>query len=87
MFHPNINLGASSTWTKLTNPPRTEGHPYDIKVLNDGTLIAVYSGRRTAAGVFTASSGVFKSTDGGTTWTDISDAGMFYWDERLNSRC
>ena len=79
----NINLGASSTWTKLTNPPRTEGHPYDIKVLNDGTLIAVYSGRRTAAGVFTASSGVFKSTDGGTTWTDISDAGMFYWTKDL----
>ena len=79
----NINLGAASTWTKLSNPPRTEGHPYDIHVLNDGTLIAVYSGRRTAAGVFTASSGVFKSTDGGTTWTDISDPGMFYWTKDL----
>ncbi len=79
----NINLGVASTWVKLTNPPRTEGHPYSIHVLNDGTLIAVYSGRRTAAGVFTASSGVFKSTNGGSTWTDISDPGMFYWTKDL----
>ncbi|MFI5172177.1 MAG: fibronectin type III domain-containing protein [Chitinophagales bacterium] len=79
----NIDLGAASTWVKLSNPPRTEGHPYNIHVLNDGTLIAVYSGRRNAAGVFTASSGVFKSTDGGTTWTDISDPGMFYWTKDL----
>ena len=79
----NINLGVASTWVKLTNPPRTEGHPYSIHVLNDGTLIAVYSGRRTAAGVFTASSGVFKSTNGGSTWTDISDPGMFYWAKDL----
>jgi hypothetical protein len=79
----NINLGAASTWTKLSNPPRTEGHPYNIHVLNDGTLIAVYSGRRNAAGTFIASSGVFKSTNGGTSWTDISDAGMFYWTKDL----
>jgi hypothetical protein len=75
----NINLGASSTWTKLTNPPRTEGHPLDIMVLNDGTLVASYSGRRNSAGAFTASSGVFVSTDGGATWSDRSDAGMDYW--------
>lgn len=79
----NINLGAASTWTKLSNPPRTEGHPYNIHVLNDGTLIAVYSGRRNAAGTFTASSGVFKSTNGGVSWTDISDPGMFYWTKDL----
>ncbi len=79
----NINLGAASTWTKLNNPPRTEGHPYNLIALNDGTLIAVYSGRRTAAGVFTSSSGVFKSSDGGTTWTDVSDPGMFYWTKDL----
>lgn len=79
----NINLGAGSTWTKLANPPRTEGHPYNIHVLNDGTLIAVYSGRRNAAGTFIASSGVFKSTNGGLSWTDISDPGMFYWTKDL----
>ncbi len=79
----NIHLGAASTWTKLANPPRTEGHPYNIHVLNDGTLIAVYSGRRNAAGTFIASSGVFKSTNAGVSWTDISDPGMFYWTKDL----
>ena len=73
----NIQSGASSTWTKLTNPPRTEGHPFNIRVLNDGSLLCSYSGRRTTN--FTASSGVFLSTDGGATWQDRSDAGMQYW--------
>ena len=38
--------GHGSTWTKLTNPPRTQGHPFNIVVLNDGTLVVSYSGRR-----------------------------------------
>lgn len=75
----NIQLGGSSTWTKLANPPRTEGHPFNILVLNDGTLVASYSGRRTSAGAFTASSGVFVSVDGGTSWLDRSATGMRYW--------
>lgn len=73
----NANQGASSTWTKLTNPPRTEGHPYNIRVLKNGELLCTFSGRRTS--VFTASSGVYYSTDGGSTWIDRSDAGMYYW--------
>lgn len=73
----DIQNGATSTWTKLTNPPRTEGHPFNIRVLNDGSLVASYSGRRTTN--FTASSGVFYSTDGGTSWEDRSDANMQYW--------
>lgn len=75
----NINLGGASTWTKLANPPRTEGHAFNIVVLNDGTLVASYSGRRNSAGAFTASSGVFVSTDGGATWADRSHSGMHYW--------
>ncbi|MFO0810356.1 MAG: Calx-beta domain-containing protein [Gemmataceae bacterium] len=76
----NLSAGAASTWTKLTNPPRTEGHPLDIVVLNDGTLVVTYSGRRAGSPVnFTASSGVFVSTDGGTTWADRSDPNMQYW--------
>ncbi|MFL5330841.1 MAG: hypothetical protein ACJ8C4_18235 [Gemmataceae bacterium] len=75
----NINLGSSSTWTQLTNPTRTEGHPFNVLVLNDGTLVASYSGRRNSAGAFTDSSGVFVSTDGGSTWLDRSDPGMHYW--------
>jgi hypothetical protein len=79
----NIQNGSSSTWTKLTSPPRTEGHPYTISVLNDGTLVCSYSARRTSAGAFTASSGVFVSTDGGTTWADRSATGMRYWAKDL----
>ncbi len=73
----NADQGASSTWTKLTNPPRTEGHPLVIKVLKNGNLLSSFSGHRTSN--FTASSGVFLSTDGGNTWQDRSDAGMKYW--------
>ena len=78
----NLNLGASSTWTKLTNPPRTQGHPYDLRVLNDGTLVATYSGRM-ASNVFTDSSGVFVSTDGGTTWVDRSSAEMHWYTKEI----
>ncbi len=38
----NINLNASATWTHCNNPARTQGHPLDIRVLNDGTLIATF---------------------------------------------
>lgn len=71
------NLGSSS-WTKLPNPPRTEGHPASIVVLNDGKVVCTYSGRRTGSG-FTASSGVFIYDPVGNNWTDVSDAGMYYW--------
>ena len=79
----NLQNGAASTWTKLANPPRTEGHPFNVKVLNDGTLVCTYSGRRNSAGTFTASSGVFISTDNGTSWLDRSDTGMRYWTKDL----
>ncbi|MDB6122846.1 MAG: BNR/Asp-box repeat protein [Pedosphaera sp.] len=78
----NIQNGAASTWTKLTNPPRTEGHPFNVHVLNDGTLVCTYSGRRTST-AFTASSGVFVSTNGGTSWIDRSHTNMSYWTKDL----
>lgn len=79
----NIQNGAASTWTKLANPPRTEGHPFNVYVLNDGTLACSYSGRRNSSGTFTTSSGVFVSTDGGASWLDRSHAGMRYWTKDL----
>ena len=79
----NIQNGAASTWTRLANPPRTEGHPFNIHVLNDGTLVCTYSGRRNSSGTFTLSSGVFVSTDGGATWLDRSHTGMRYWTKDL----
>ncbi|MGP8216734.1 MAG: T9SS type A sorting domain-containing protein [Bacteroidia bacterium] len=75
----NINLNASSTWTHCNNPSRTQGHPFNIHVLNDGTVVATFSGRINAAGKFSDSSGVFMSKDQGSTWTDVSDPGMKYW--------
>ncbi|MEP6677422.1 MAG: T9SS type A sorting domain-containing protein [Ferruginibacter sp.] len=71
------NLGTSN-WTKLPNPPRTQGHPAAIVVLNDGKMVCTYSGRRTTT-AFTASSGVFIYDPAGNSWTDVSDAGMQYW--------
>ncbi|HSY77505.1 MAG TPA: T9SS type A sorting domain-containing protein, partial [Bacteroidia bacterium] len=74
----NFNLNAGATWTHCNNPPRTQGHPLDIHVLNDGTLVTTFSGRRNATN-FTDSSGVFISANQGTSWTDVSDPGMKYW--------
>lgn len=79
----DIQNGSGSTWTKLPNPPRTEGHPFTIVMLRDSTLVCTYSGRRNSAGAFTASSGVFVSTDNGASWLDRSDNGMDYWTKDL----
>jgi photosystem II stability/assembly factor-like uncharacterized protein len=73
----NLQNGTAATWTRLTVPPRTEGHPYVVQVLNDGSYLCSYSARITTD--FTASSGVFLSTDGGATWADRTDAAMRYY--------
>lgn len=73
-----LEKGQAAGWRKLPAPPRTEGHPYNIVVLNDGTLVCSYSGRR-AGKDFTLSSGVFVSADGGQSWEDRSDPGMRCW--------
>ncbi len=75
--------GAPDVWTKLANPPRTEGHPFNIHLLNDGTIVANYSGRINPSGDFTASSGVFVSTDNGVSWQDRSSSEMLYWTKDL----
>jgi hypothetical protein len=74
---------AAATWTKLSNPPRTEGHPACIVVLNDGKMVCTFSGRRNSGGAFTASSGVFIFDPVLNSWTDVSDAGMHYWTKDL----
>lgn len=78
----NLNNNAASTWSLTATPPRTEGHPYNVRVLNDGTVISSWSGRRNN-NAFTESSGVYSSTNGGTSWQDVSDAGMHYWTKDL----
>ncbi|HMV22863.1 MAG TPA: T9SS type A sorting domain-containing protein [Saprospiraceae bacterium] len=75
----NLNALAGSVWTKLPNPPRTEGHPACIEVLNDGKVVCTFSGRRNPQGVFTASSGVFVYDPVLGTWADVSHSSMYYW--------
>lgn len=73
----DLNNLATSTWTLLPNPPRTQKHPASIVVLNDGKMVCTYSGRRTTA--FQPSSGTFVYDPSGGSWTDVSDPGMYYW--------
>jgi photosystem II stability/assembly factor-like uncharacterized protein len=76
----NIQNGASATWKRLATPPRTQGHPFNIHPLKDGTLVCTYSGRRAGSPQeFTASSGVFYSTNAGASWIDRSASSMTYW--------
>lgn len=76
----NLSAGASSTWSKLTDPPRTKGHPYNIQVLKNGNIVVSYSAHTNSTrSTFYNRSGVFLSTDGGSTWLDRSDAGMQYY--------
>ena len=70
---------ASAQWVHLPAPPRTEGHPASIEVLNDGKMVCTFSGRINPSGSFTASSGVFIYDPGTNSWTDVSDPGMYYW--------
>lgn len=78
MVTDSLEKGAAAKWTLLAKPQRTEGHPYVLAVLPDGSVLSSWSGRRTSAG-FTASSGVFRLPKGSTIWQDLSDPGMKYW--------
>jgi len=73
----NLSNNNSSNWSQTSTATRTEGHPYTVKVLNDGSIITSWSGHRDPG--FTASSGVFYSTDEGNSWTDLSHPNMEYW--------
>lgn len=78
----NLSAGAASVWTALAVPPRTQGHPYNIHVLDDGTLVATYSAR-IASGNFQPSAGVFVSTNDGASWLDRSDTNLHYYTKDL----
>ncbi len=74
----NLNQNSSSIWTNTTSPVRTEGHPYNVFVLDDGAVVSTWSGRLNPG--FTASSGVFYSTNQGASWQDVSmNDQMYYW--------
>jgi len=73
------NLSTGASFTKLPSPARTEGHPFNVQVLDNGDILASWSGRKGNDGKFTESSGVFLSEDGGNTWLDQSDPNMTRW--------
>ncbi|MEO6691202.1 MAG: T9SS type A sorting domain-containing protein, partial [Saprospiraceae bacterium] len=79
----DLNKGSASAWNKLANPPRTEGHPASISVLNDGKVVCTFSGRRNSSGAFTASSGVFLYDPIANSWQDLSYKDMQYWTKDL----
>jgi len=74
----NDNVHGNGVWKNLANPPRTEGHPYSILALKDGTLISTFTARKSGT-TLTQSSGVFSSIDGGLTWKDHSNDAMKLW--------
>ncbi len=75
----DLSAGVEAHWRRLPPPERTEGHPYNVRLLSDGTLVTSWSGRRDDAEQFTTSSGIFVSVDGGESWEDRSHPDMHRW--------
>lgn len=81
-IYKTTNGGTS--WTHLPDPPRTEGHPNNIRLLSNGNLVVSFSGRDpNGDDNYTQSSGVFLSTDGGNSWQDRSDADMMFYTQDI----
>lgn len=72
------DLSTGTNWVKLTVPARTQGRAAAIHVLAQDTLVAVYTARDGGGFNYTASSGIFYSTDNGSSWTDLTPAAMQY---------
>lgn len=76
----NLSAGPSATWTKMGNPPRCNGHPFNITVLNNSDLVVSYSARKpNTSSPFTDSSGVFYYDHAAASWYDRSDPNMRFW--------
>lgn len=79
-----ISSPASATWTKLPNPPANNGRIFNIHSLNDGTLVTTWCARKgNNNSVFSDSSGVFVSTNGGQSWERRNHPDMNYWTKDL----
>lgn len=65
---------------RLPAPPRTKGHPYNVHVLRDGSIVATYSGHQDGnSRVFAERSGVFWLPSGADGWEDRSAPEMRFW--------
>ncbi|MBK8567314.1 MAG: DUF4832 domain-containing protein [Saprospiraceae bacterium] len=78
------STNGGGTWTKLPNPPRTQGHPYNLVSLEDGSLVTTYSARAEPDGVtLNESSGVFLLPPGGNAWLDRTANAMKFYTKDL----
>ncbi len=76
----NLSAGAASSWSKMPSPPRSNGHPFNINVLNNGDLVCSFSARKPTTGTsFTDSSGVYYYNAAASAWYDRSDPNMRFW--------
>jgi hypothetical protein len=79
-IYRSTNGGAA--WTKLADPAGSEGRPLSIRVLGANELVVTYCARK-VNGVHTASSGVFYSTNGGSSWVPRMHANMAFYTRDL----
>jgi len=75
-----LSSGTGATWQKMPNPPRSNGHPYNINVLSNGDLVVSFSARKpTNSTPFTDSSGVYYYNFAASAWYDRSHINMRFW--------
>ncbi len=79
-----LSMDAGKTWQKTNNPIRTQGRPYNIRMLKDGSIVVSYAARPISndgesSDELMEASGVFFSTDLGQTWEDRSYQNMKYF--------
>jgi photosystem II stability/assembly factor-like uncharacterized protein len=75
-----LDLSIQDAPVKLPAPPRTKGHPFNVHVLDDGTLVASYAGHQDGSSrVFQDRAGVFVLPPGASAWEDRSDPAMHWW--------
>ncbi|NNE30721.1 MAG: hypothetical protein HKN16_13860, partial [Saprospiraceae bacterium] len=79
----NLSDNSNAIWEQLPIPENTAGRANTIDILDDGALVSSYSGGQTNGDVFTPTSGVFYSEDGGQTWEDRSAPEMKYYTKNL----
>ncbi|HIN61123.1 MAG TPA: hypothetical protein EYM89_00005, partial [Candidatus Marinimicrobia bacterium] len=68
-----LSKDGGSTWSDLLKASDDDPAYVDVDITSDGTVYAAVSGNW-SWGNSTNKSGVFRSTDDGTTWTDITPA-------------
>ncbi len=80
----DLNEPTAATWAKLPNPPANLGRIFNIHALDDGMLVTTWSARKdNFSSVFSDSSGVFVSVDGGMNWERRNHPDMNYWTKDL----